>query len=148
MNKTKGKSKALKNTAHKTGFFRALIFGFFSCFAVWILLAVIFSLIMSKQTDIGALSGILSPVIVVVSLAVGGFVAGKTDKSCSALSSFVLGCAVLGICYAISASLDLSKELSSIMKTLLIAVMLVCPMLGAKFSTREKTKKGYSRKRL
>ncbi len=148
MDKTKKNSKALKNTAGNGGFFRALIFGFVSCFAVWILLALIFSLVMSKQTDSTAFVSVLSPAVVVVSLLVGGYVAGKTDKSCSALCSFVLGCAVLGICYGVSVSMDLSKELSSVMKTVLIAVMLVCPMLGARISNREKKRKPHSRKRL
>lgn len=148
MNKPKKRTKALKNTANKSGLFRALVFGFFSCLAVWLLLAVVFSVIMSKQIDGTSLSGILSPVTVIVSLVVGGFAAGKTDKSCSVLSSFLLGCAVLGICYAISASLNLSRHLSSIMKTFLIVIILVCPMIGARFSTREKKRKMPDRKRL
>lgn len=145
MNKTNKKHAALKN-GKNNGFFKAVIFGFLSCFAVWIVLALVFAAVMSKQMDSTSLSWILSPVTVVVSLLVGGFVAGKADKTCAPLSSFVLGCAVLGLCYGLSSAMDLSRQLSVAMKTVVIAVMIVCPMIGASFSAREKKKKVRSRK--
>ena len=99
---------------------------------------------MSKQNDSTALGKVLTPVIVVVSLAAGGFVAGKTDKSCAGLSSFVLGTVVLGISYALSTVFDISGDLGAFIKTVEIAVMLVCPVIGAKLSlgqTRKKTRR-------
>lgn len=143
--KIKNKSKALKSTPKKdNGFFRALFFGFVTCLLTWIVLSLVFALIMSKQNDSTALGKVLTPVIVVVSLAAGGFVAGKTDKSCAGLSSFVLGTVVLGISYALSTVLDISGDLGAFIKTVEIAVMLVCPVIGAKLSlgqTRKKTRR-------
>lgn len=148
MNKTKNKTKALKNTRNENGFFRALIFGFLTCSVTWIALALVFALVMSRQTDSNALGNVLSPAITVISLAAGGFAAGKTDKSCATLSSFVLGTSVLGICYALTTALGLSKGFGSAMKTLIIVIMLLCPVLGAKLATRQKKNNVRRRKRL
>ncbi len=148
MNKTKSRPKALNDPKNKGGFFRALIFGFVTCAVVWLIVSLVLSFVMSKQTDSGAFSSIFSIVTVVVSLLSGGFAAGKADKRGAVLSSFVLGCAVLGMCYALSVSLELSMNLSNVFKTFVVALMLVCPVLGARFSTREKKNRRYNRKRM
>ena len=149
VNKTKKKHRALKsNTAVQSGFFRALVFGFVTCLGFWIALALVFSLVMSGMEDSGSAGKIMSPVIVVLRLLAGGFAAGKADKSCAALSSFVLGTACLGICYVLSSVLELSRNLDAVMKTVMIAVMLVCPLFGARLATREKGRNTRHRKRM
>ena len=147
MTKTKNKSKALK-TKNKNSFFRALIFGFVSCALLWIVLAFVFALVMSKQQDSNALGGVLSIVIAVVSLVTGGFVAGKCNKDGTLLVSFVLGCAFLGICYLLSTVFDLSKNMDTLTKTLAIAIALLCPVFGRGIATREKRPDRHRRKRM
>ena len=146
MNKTK--HKALNKTEFKGGFFRALLFGLVGCALTWLLLSLLFAFVMSKQTDSTGMLNVLSPVVAALSLLTGGFVSGKTDKACSPLAAFVLGCAVLGICYGISSAMDLSRELSNFMKTLVVALMLIFPVIGANISTRKAKNKRYSRKRM
>lgn len=149
MNRTKNKQKAPKNVKQRqNGFFRALVLGFFTCAAVWVSLALVFALVMSKQEDSNSLGSVISPVIVIISLFVGGFVAGKADKSCALLTAVILGCAALGVCYGISSALDISKGMGQVMKTVVIAVMLVCPVLGGKMASREKRMNKVRRKRL
>ena len=146
MNKTKSKSKALKNNPNNSGVLRALITGFAVCFATWLLLSLVFSFILSKQTDSTALVKFFAPAVAVVSLVLGGFAAGLADKTAAVLTSFLLGCASLGICYALSAYLDLSYELGIVAKTAVVAVMLVCPVIGARFSCRKRGVKRVHRK--
>lgn len=134
----KQKSKALKNTANKSGFLRALFLGLIVCIASWLLLSLVFSFVVSKQTDSSAYIKVFAPITAAVSLILGGIAVGFAEKTLSVLTSFVLGCAALGICYALSVWLDLSYELGSLAKTALIAVMLVCPVIGAKVSCRKK----------
>ena len=148
VNKTKNKPKALKNTKNESGFFRALIFGFLICGISWLLLSVIFALIMSGQKDSNALGNVMSPAIVVISLFAGGFAAGKMDKSYSVITSFVLGTAMLGICYVLTSVLELSKGFGPAMKTVMILVMLVCPVIGAKIATRQKKRTVHRKRRM
>ena len=136
----KSKSKALKSTENKSGFVRALIVGMLVCFSVWIVLALVVSLIVSGQKDSTALIGVVAPAVTVVSLVAGGFAVGFKDKVSSGLSSFLLGCLVLGISYALSAAFDLSHGLGAVSKTLKIVIMLVCPLIGARISCRKKGK--------
>lgn len=145
--KQNNKSKALKNSPNcNNGFFRALLFGFLTCVAAWLLLTLLFALIMSKQTDSKMLGSIFTPAIVVISLALGGFVSGKIDKSSAILSAFVLGTMVLGISYALSTLFDISRNPGALVKTVEIAVMFVCPIVGAVIATR-KNKNPIRRKR-
>lgn len=149
MNKTKNKHKAPKNVSTKqNGFFRALVLGFFTCAVVWVALALVFALVMSNMEDSNSPGPVFSQVIVIISLLAGGFVAGKADKSCAPLTAVILGCAVLGICYCLGTAFDLSRDLGSAMKTVVIAIMLICPIVGAYFSTREKKVKRPHRKRM
>ena len=146
MNKTTTKPKALRNNGTNRGVLRALIVGIAVCFVCWLLLSILFSFILSKQTDSTALIRFFAPAVSVISLIVGGFAAGFYDKTAALFTSFLLGCAVLGICYALSACLDLSFELGTVAKTAVVAVMLVCPVIGAKISCRKKSKKYRRRK--
>ncbi len=146
MNKTKSKSKALKNNQNQAGVLRALIVGFAVCLVSWLLLSLVFSFVMSKQTDSTALIKVFAPITAVVSLIFGGFAAGFSDKTAALLTPFILGCAVLGICYALSAYLDLSYELGTFAKTAVIAAALVCPVIGARFSRGNTSKKHKHRK--
>ena len=149
MNKHKNKSKAPKNQSRKqNGFFRALFTGTFTCALAWIMLSLIFSVVMSNMQDSNKLGAVFSMLIPAVSLILGGFAAGKTDKSCAVLASLLLGCAFLGIGYAVSSALSLSKGIGSVMKTFTIAIMLLSPLLGARFSTRDKGIKRPGRKRM
>ena len=139
MNKAKKKQKALKsNSARQSGFFRALVFGLVACFVFWIGLSLVFSLVMTKMQDSGAAGKIFSSLVVVVSLLAGGFAAGKADKSCGVLSSLVLGTCVLGICYVLSSVMNVSRNPGAEIKTVLIGVMLVCPLFGARLAMRPK----------
>ena len=149
MTKSKNKTKALKTTDNNgSGFFRALLFGLVVCAVVWIVLSVLFSFVMSKLEDSSAVGKIFSSAVTVLSLLSGGFAAGKCDKTCAVLSSFVMGTIVLGICYALSSFFELSRDLGSVMKTVVIAVMLIPPVIGAKISAREKKLKTHYRKRM
>ena len=149
MNKTKNRNKAPKNQSKKqSGFFRALFVGIFVCLISLIILSLIFALVMSNMEDCHALGPVFSSVIAVVSLVLGGFASGKTDKSCAVLAAVLLGCAFLGIAYAVSSAFSLSKGMGSVMKTVNVIVMLVSPVLGAKFSVRNKTVKRPTRKRM
>lgn len=137
--KTNNKPKALKNTPNcNNGFFRALLFGFLTCAVTWLLLTLVFALILSKQTDSKMLGSIFTPAIVVISLALGGFVSGKIDKSSAVLSAFLLGITVLGISYALSTLFDISRNPGALLKTVEIAVMFVCPIVGAVIATRKR----------
>ena len=148
MNKTKNKHKALNKTESNGGFFKALLFALVSCAVVWLVLSLVFSLVMSKQTDSTAMVGVFSVVIMCLSLVAGGFASAKADKSYAPLAAFVFGCVVLGTCYGLSSVFDFSKDLSNFQKTFLIVGMLVLPVIGAKFATRKKVKKARNRKRL
>lgn len=148
MNKTKNKHKALKTNESNGGFFKALLFSLVTCAAVWLVLSLVFSFVMSKQTDSTSMVGVFSTVIMCISLAAGGFASAKADKSLAPVSAFVFGCIILGICYGVSSAFGFSKDLSVAHKTFLIAGMLVLPEIGAKIATRKNVKKSRSRKRM
>lgn len=148
MNKTKNKHKALNKTESNGGFFKALLFALVSCAVVWIVLSLVFSAVMSKQTDSTAMVGIFSVVIMCLSLVAGGFASAKADKSNAPVTAFVFGCIILGVCYGLSSVFGFSKDLSNIRKTFLIVAMLVLPVIGAKIATRKPGKKTHSRKRM
>lgn len=147
-NKKNNKSKALKKGSDNgNGFFRALFFSFATCTVTWIVLALVAAFVMSKQTDSSTAGMILSPVIVALSLFAGGFVAGKLNKPNAYFSAFVLGCAFLGMSYGISTALDLSRGMGVMLKTVVIVMMVICPLFGAKAATFNK-KKSVRRKRM
>ncbi len=148
MSNNKNKSKALKKGSNnENGFFRALIFSFVTCTVTWIVLAFVAAFVMSKQTDSTTTGMILSPVIVALSLFVGGFVAGKINKPNAYFLAFVLGCAFLGMSYGISTALDLSRGMGVVLKTIVIVMMVVFPLFGVKAATLNK-KKSVHRKRM
>ena len=148
MNKAKSKPKALNNLPGNGGFFRALIFGLCICAVVWLVMSLVLSFVMSKQTDSTAFMKVFSGITVAVSLAFGGFAAGKTDRKHAFFASFVLGCTVLGMCYMFSVWFELSLRLSHFGKTLAVVIMLVFPLLGARFSIKQRKNKRYGRKRM
>ena len=149
MNKTKNKPKAPKNVSNRqSGFFRALFMGVIVCFVCWIVLSMIFAFVMSRMQDSNAFGNVLSYVIATLSLVAGGYTCGKFNKSHAVLLALVLGFAVLGTGYAVSSLFDLSKGLGTIMKTVTLAVMLISPVLGARFSARNNRTKRVGRKRL
>lgn len=149
MKRINNKQKALNTPANnQSGLFRALIFGFVACVSLWIVLTVIASLVLSGVDDASKFSGIVSALISIISLVAGGFAAGKTDKSNAFLCAMFLGTAVLGICYGLSLALELSRGIGGAVKTLLIVVMLVSPLVGAKLSCRNRHKITHHRKRM
>ena len=149
MNKMKNKSKAPKNQGIKrNGFFRALFMGVFVCLVSWIILSLLFALVMSNMEDSHAFGHVFSMIIPASSLFLGGFAAGRADKSCAILTSLLLGCVFLGICYVMSSALSLSKGMGGVMKSVTIIIMLVLPLLGARFSARNRSVKRRNGKRL
>lgn len=139
------KSKALKDKT-QNNFFRALLFGLLSCAAVWVVLAMIFALALSFASDSTPFVNVLSYAVVVISLAVGGAVAGKLDKNNAVLSALVLGFGVLALSYLVSCVFNLSRDMGIGLKTLIIALMIVSPLIGAGLSTRNKPKRAKRRK--
>ena len=139
VNKSNSKHKALKKTANKTGFFRALIFGFVISVITWLILAVVISFVVSKQSDGNMLLKILSPLAVLISLGIGGYAAGKIDKTCAFLSSVSIGGVMTGICYVVSVFLEMSKDSGSMPRGVYIALMFLSPVIGARFSVKRKT---------
>lgn len=148
MNKTRNKRGALKKTANEAGFFRALFFGLIVSVAVWLVVALALSFAVYKQTDSTALVKIFGPVNAAVSLAAGGFAAAKFDKKRPFLVSFVLGCVAVAICYAVSSGFDFSVNASVTVKTLLLLMMILCPLFGARLCCRKKGNKRNGRKRM
>ena len=134
------KSRALKEKTHNS-FLRALLFGILITAAVWGMLAVIFSLLLSLASDSTPFVNVLSCVICVISLAVGGFAVGKLEKTNCGFAALLLGCVFLAICYLVSTVFDLSKGLGVGMKTLIIILMIVSPLVGVGFSARKSTKR-------
>ena len=134
------KSKALKEKT-QNNFLRALLFGILATAVTWIMLAIVFALLLTYTSDSDPFINVLSYVVVIVSLAVGGFVVGKLDKAGSGLASLTLGFAVLAVCYLVSSSLNISRELGVVMKTVVIALMIVSPLVGTGISTRNKSKR-------
>ena len=143
------KTKALKNGAkHEAGFFKALLFSFVICVLVWLVLTFVAAFAVSKMPDSENAVKIISPLIAVISLATGGFFAGKLNKPNAVFISLLLGCAVLGICYGVSTLLDLSRNYGIVLKTVIIVVMILSPLVGARFSNIKSSKKTARRKRL
>ncbi len=145
-NKNINKPKAPKNTKGNVNFFGALLVGFGCCAAVWILLALVFALVLSSQENPVGLVPFLSPVTVVVSLAVGGFAAAKLDRKNAYLSAVVIGCAFLGVSYAVTSVFEIARGYGAAVKSLIIAMMLISPLLGAKIAVGRGEKKRRHRK--
>ena len=135
------KSKPLKDrNANKNVFFRAFLLSFVTAVLVWILLALVFAFVMSKMTDSSLAGKIFSPILCVVGLVSGGFVAGKIDKFDAVFLSVVIGCTFLAIGYGVSTAFDLSMKMGPVIKTLVMVMMLLCPVIGAKISMKQKRK--------
>ena len=147
--KISNKTKALKNGAKReTGFFKALLFSLVVCVAAWLVLDLLFSLLLLQMNDSNAAMQIISPVIASLSLAAGGFTAGKLNKNNASFISLVLGCIAFGICYAVSILLDLSHDYSMLLQTVIAAAIIVFPIVGAKLSLPKSKTKHRSRKRM
>ena len=129
------KNKALKGAANgKNCFFKAFLIGAIVSGVCMVLLCLAVSAFMCGRDDSLGNMGVISPVITAISLAAGGFACGKTGKNGGFAAAFLCGCACLGICYALSTVLELSDSLNALHKTLTVALMLVCPVMGAKLS--------------
>lgn len=139
------KSKALKERTQNS-FLRALLFGVLTTAAAWVILAMIFALMLSFAADSTPFVNVLSYVIATISLAAGGFVVGKLDKTNAGLAALLLGCSVIAVSYIVSSVFNLSKDLGIGMKTLIIALMIAGPVIGAGISTRNKPKRAKRRK--
>ena len=149
MGNKNSKSKPVKDrNANKNVFFRAFFTSFVVTVVVWILLATVFAFVMSKQTDSSLAGKILSPILCAASLISGGFAAGKSDKSDAVFLSLMLGCTILALCYGVSSAFDLSENMGLLVKTLNMAMVLLCPVIGAKISTKEKAKKSRRKRKM
>ena len=101
---------------------------------LWISLSAVFALVLSKQEDSGALISLFSPIVVVMSLVMGGFSASCLDKKNAYFASFIIGAACLGISYALSGIFNIGFAMGMGMKTVAILIMLLSPVLGAKIA--------------
>ena len=128
------KQKASRNAKRNVSFFGALLFGMGCCALLWLVLSFVMALVLSSGENPMGLVPFLSPVTAAVSLAVGGFAAAKLDGKNSTLLSLVIGCCFLGISYAVTTLCDLSQNYGAVIKTVVIAVMLLSPILGAKIA--------------
>ncbi len=132
------KSKALKESSKgQNCFFKAFFAGVATSSLSLVFLCVAVSAFMASKDDSTANMQILSPVITVLSLLVGGFVCAKLEKNNGIGASFLCGCACLGICYGASTIMQLGGSMGIIYKTLCIAIMLVSPVFGAKLASKK-----------
>ena len=140
------KQKAPRNAKQNVSFFGALLFGFGCCVLSWLALALVMALVLSTgENPIGPVP-YLSPVTAGISLAVGGFVSAKLDVKNSTLSALIIGCVFLGICYAVTAFLNISQNYGAAVKTVIIVMMLLSPLLGAKIASGRGEKRKRRRK--
>ena len=147
-NTNRRKKKALKNDTGRasTGgscFFKAFVIGIVVTVLCLMVMCLGVSSFMVSKDDSTGMMKIISPAITAISLIIGGFTCGKTNKTASMATAFLCGCASLGICYALSTIMDLGGEMEVFNKTVSIAIMLLSPVLGAKISGggREKNRR-------
>ena len=145
MKKVNRKSKALRKKT-ENNVFGALLFGLLTCAVSRVVLALVFALIMAGQKDSSFIGGIVSPVITVVSLVLGGYAAGKTDRKSPVFSSLLLGLIILLLSYLLSTWFDLTKDMNVAVKSVIMAASLVCPVVGARFASKTKEKGRHRRK--
>ena len=122
-------------------FFRALVVGFAVVVALLVALSAVAALVLSKTNDGGSYVSAATPAVTVLSLAIGGFTAGKMDGADAAALALILGAATLGLAYAVSTALDLSLKLGPILKTVQIGMMLISPFFGARLASGGKKAK-------
>ncbi len=126
-------------------FVKSLIYGLAVTIAVWLMLTVVFSLVMSKMDDHNSVGGVLSVVISALSLAVGGFVLAKTDKSSAFIAAIILSALVMALAFALSQILNLSNGASAAAKTVKIALMFIFCIIGVKIGSGDSSKRSLRR---
>lgn len=137
----KNKSTIKKTRQMANPFLKALLSGFAATVITWLLLTTVFSLVLSRASDHNSIGPILSVAISVISIAAGGFVLARTDKSSAFVGSVILSAAVLGLAFGLSEVLDLTKGLGAVMKTVHIASIFVAGIFGARLGSGEKSKR-------
>ena len=135
MDKTQNRTKsAPKKRKMQNGFFGALLFGVTVVIAIRLLLSLLLALAISGNDNSTSFVALCSGISTVLSLVFGGFVSAKLDKNDCYLVSLLLGALALGLNYIFSVVFKINGGYDMMYKTVVLAVNVVLPLLGAKLA--------------